>query len=114
MTVPLPRLQLARSYVDAINGGGMPSIADAWESAAAVQCSRALEVGWAAYSAAMQASASLPMDEPVLLGAHEAALARAGVAFDAAAPSGADAAVEKYRSQLTAKVAEALATTKVG
>lgn len=31
---------LVRSYVDAINGGGVPSIADAWESAAGDQCTR--------------------------------------------------------------------------
>ena len=32
---------LARSYVAAINGGGIPSIADAWDAAAGAQCGRA-------------------------------------------------------------------------
>ena len=106
-------MQLARSYVDAINGGGMPSIADAWESAAAVQCARAVAAGWDAYAAAMDASVSLPMDESALAGAHDAALGHADTVFDSAVPTGADAAVEKHRAQLHARAVSAFSSTKV-
>ena len=109
----LLHLQLARSYVDAINGGGMPSIADAWESAAAVQCGRSLAGAWDAYGAAIRESVSLPMNEMELNSAHEKALMRAVALFDAGAPSGAEAAVEKHRAQLHARTLEAFASTKV-
>jgi hypothetical protein len=90
----------------------MPSIADAWEAAAAAQCSRALAAAWDAYGSAMRETVVLPMDEPVLLAAHESALDRAGLVFTSAAPSGAEVAVDRHRSQLKARAAEAFASTK--
>jgi hypothetical protein len=106
-------LQLARSYVDAINGGGMPSIADAWEAAAAAQSARALTAAWDAYTSAMRTAVDLPMDEPKLLAAHESSLEHAVRVFNGVAPSGADSAVERIRAQLRDRASESLASTKV-
>jgi hypothetical protein len=110
----LSTLQLARSYVDAINSGGMPSIADAWEAAASAQCGRALATAWDAYGAVMREAAVLPMDESTLQAAHDLALDRAVRIFDGAVPSGADVAVEKNRGKLKSLSVESFSGLKVG
>ena len=49
-------LQLAESYVEAINGGALPTISTAWQAAISLECHRALDEARAQYAAGVGAA----------------------------------------------------------
>jgi hypothetical protein len=94
---------LIKSYVDALNSGGVPEINSAWSRVVATQCQEALAFALESYNAAMfgellkaknikqsneyskqdfsSIDALLPLDTQVILRCHEAAKSSAKVAY---------------------------------
>ncbi len=83
-------VNLARSYVDAINAGGVPTISSAWDRVVEAQCSDAADAAFLAYQTGMRAAQSARdapasavrngvrvLEHDALYSAHVAALAEA-------------------------------------
>ena len=66
-------LELARSYVEAINGGCLPTISTAWQAVITLECGKALREATALYAAgaAAAARADPPLDEAGWASEHE-------------------------------------------
>ena len=101
-------VSLARSYVAAINRGGVPSIADAWEAAAGEGAAHAATAAFSGYARAMTPGGegglkALPLEDSVITAAADAALATAVAAFESAAPAAGGHAVERARAMLRSR-----------
>lgn len=89
-------VNLARSYVDAINSGGVPTISSAWERVVESQCSDAADKAVAEYASRMRAAQSpgssssgsgvrnglLVLTQSRLLDAHQDAMSAAEALYD--------------------------------
>lgn len=95
---------LAEAYCAAINAHAVPSIGNAWEGVAKVECTDALETSLRAYSSGMEVEApraGLPKDEKTLEVCHAKMRLKALEAFDNKAV-GKNA--DKYRQRLKEQV----------
>ena len=88
-------VNLARSYVDAINSGGVPTISSAWERVVESQCSDAADKAIAEYEKLMRSAQSssgapsssvrnglLVLEQDKLLDAHQEACTKAEALYD--------------------------------
>ncbi|KAA0156662.1 hypothetical protein FNF29_00773 [Cafeteria roenbergensis] len=98
---------LARSYVAAVNDGGVPSVGSAWGAVTQEECRRALDDGRAALRRALDAAlATVPLSDEREQSACEGLLASAKAAFEARAVGGKDAA-EAPLAELKGEVGKA-------
>lgn len=99
---------LATAYVDAINGGAVPTIATAWQGVAEAECRRAADAAEAAYCAAFRESATAP-EEAALQGEHRRACEAASAAYTSAAigePSVRQAGDKRWRAAVDTRFAQ--------
>jgi len=107
---------MAETYVAAINGGAVPTIATAWQSVAEAECRAAAEAAEAAYASAFYERADALGDastSAALADVHANATKIAKTAFDERAVGGAgprgaswarlEAAIERRRSEYSAR-----------
>ena len=107
---------MAETYVAAINGGAVPTIATAWQSVAEAECRAAAEAAEAAYASAFYERADALGDastSAALADVHTTATKIAKAAFDERAVGGAgprgaswarlEAAIERRRSEYSAR-----------
>jgi hypothetical protein len=107
---------MAETYVAAINGGAVPTIATAWQSVAEAECRAAAEAAEAAYASAFYERADALGDastSAALADVHANATKIAKAAFDERAVGGAgprgaswarlEAAIERRRSEYSAR-----------
>ena len=107
---------MAETYVAAINGGAVPTIATAWQSVAEAECRAAAEAAEAAYASAFYERADALGDastSAALADVHTNATKIAKAAFDERAVGGAgprgaswarlEAAIERRRSEYSAR-----------
>jgi hypothetical protein len=88
--------RLAEAYAEALNAGGAPVIASAWERVVAAQCNEAAEAGARAYKDALAAAAGAGagaarggvLEEGAVLEAHAAGERAAAAAFSGVAVVG--------------------------
>jgi hypothetical protein len=100
-------VELAKAYVEAINGGGVPTISTAWEAVTIQECRAAMSSALDSYKGEMEDKAGaeqLPMDEAQLVGLHTEALKTAIAVFDGRAVGD---ALSKFRGQLEERAEEA-------
>ena len=71
---------LVKAYVDAINGGAVPTIATAWQGVAEAECRRAADLAEKQYHEVF--SEDVPADEMAFAAEHQRAVAAAQSVFD--------------------------------
>ncbi len=112
---------LAGAYVSAINAGGVPTVVEAWEAAAAEEVARVAEAVGAAFAAAVAGRGgggelprlpAPPVEVEALASAHSALAGAALKMFDGAVPKGLKAAAAKARASLAAAFADALGAAR--
>jgi hypothetical protein len=100
-------VELVKAYVEAINGGSVPTISTAWEAVTIQECRAAMSSALDTYKGEMEdkaGSESLPMDEEQLVGLHGKALEGALQVFEGRAVGDASS---KFRAQLQERAQEA-------
>lgn len=115
-------VSLAKSYCDAINTGGIPSIADAWDAAADAECNRSAERVIDAVAVSLTPGISeaeakegvpgaslippLPVDEGVLHSYLAKLPNLATQMFESLAPKGAGSILDKHRQIVLEAITE--------
>ncbi|XP_077227510.1 uncharacterized protein LOC143860648 [Tasmannia lanceolata] len=96
MTGPI-LASITQSFLDALNNGAVPTITSSWQSVEEAECRRAYESATDVYMSAFDRTK--PPDEVVLREAHEDAVQKSLVAFNASAV-GAGSVRQKYEKLL--------------